>query len=61
MARMRDIKAAAKKRRAEYLKEFEKLPEGTTITEYAEMYHPEMTRARISKIINKAREEKEAA
>ncbi|HET8689033.1 MAG TPA: hypothetical protein VFM18_20680 [Methanosarcina sp.] len=59
MARMRDIKSEAKNRREHYLKEYEKLAkQGLTITEYAEMQNPPMTRANMSRLINQAREDR---
>lgn len=55
MARMRDIKAEGRKRRAQFLAEFLALgPEGT-ITELAEKH--KMTRARMSQIIIQAKAE----
>ena len=56
MARMRDIQATAQKRRAKLLAQFEKLPKGTTITEFAEKH--KVTRARMSKQLIKAHEER---
>jgi len=58
MARMRDIEAVAQKRRAKLLAQFEKLPEGTTITEFAEKHS--VTRARMSLQLIKARRERNA-
>ena len=58
MARMRDIKANAQKRRVKLLAQFEKLPEGTTITEFAEKHS--VTRARMSKQLIIARRERNA-
>jgi DNA invertase Pin-like site-specific DNA recombinase len=52
MARMRDIKAEAKKKRAKLLAQFEKMIIGTTITEFAEIHG--VTRSRISKQLNQA-------
>ena len=46
MARMRDIKAIAAKTRARLLAQFNKLPKGSTITEFAEKHG--VTRARMS-------------
>lgn len=58
MARMREIVAEAKKRRAAYLKEYEKLEkQGITITEFAEMQN--LSRANMSRLICKAREDRE--
>jgi hypothetical protein len=59
MARMRDIKAKAQKIRAALLKQFNRMPEGTTITEFAEKHG--VTRARMSLQIIKARRENESA
>ena len=56
MARMREIKAAAQKRRAKLLAQFEKLPKGTTITEFAEKHG--VTRARMSLQLIKAQDER---
>ena len=55
MARMRDIKEKAQKARANLLKQFNKMPKGTTITEFAEKHG--VTRARMSLQIIKARNE----
>lgn len=55
MARMRDIKEEARKRRKKLLDEFNKLPKGTTITEFAEMHG--ITHARMSKQLIMARKE----
>lgn len=59
MARMRDIKAAAKKNRAKLLAQFERMPEGYTITEFAEKHG--VTRARMSLQLIKAVEERKNA
>jgi hypothetical protein len=53
MAKMKAIKDDAKKRRAKLLKEFVKL--NGTVTDFAELHG--LTRARMSQLINKAREE----
>ena len=53
--RMRDVIAIAQKRRAKLLAQFDKLPEGSTITEFAEKHS--MTRARMSWLLIKARKE----
>ena len=57
MARMRDIKAKARKIRAALLKKFNKMPAGTTITEFAELHG--VTRARMSLQIIKAKRDVE--
>ena len=54
--RMRDIKAVAQKRRVKLLAQYESLPPGTTVTEFAEKHS--VTRARMSKQLIKAREER---
>jgi len=53
MAEMLKIKQAAQKRRAKYLAEFKRL--GWTITKFATRHG--MTRARMSQLILKAKEE----
>jgi|GEM_PF-6395836 hypothetical protein len=53
MAKMKDIKNEAKKRRASLLKAFTKF--NGTVTDFAERY--EMTRARMSQILVKAKDE----
>jgi hypothetical protein len=55
MARMRDIKANAAKIRAKLLAQFDKMPEGYTVTEFAEKHG--VTRARMSLQLIKARRE----
>ena len=54
MARMKQIKIDAMKRRAEYLQQLQQFD--CTITELSEKYG--MTRSRMSQLINKARKEK---
>lgn len=56
MARMRDIKAEAAKTRAKLLAQFNKMPKGSTITEFAEKHG--VTRARMSFQLCKAKGEK---
>lgn len=58
MARMREIKEEAQKRRAKLLSQFEKLPKGTTVTEFAEKHG--VTRSRMSLQLIKAHEERHA-
>lgn len=55
MQKMRDIKAAASKKRAKLLAQFNRMPKGTTITEFAEKHG--VTRARMSKQLIKAKAE----
>jgi DNA-binding MarR family transcriptional regulator len=55
MARMRDVIEAAQKKRAKLLAQFNRMPEGSTITELAEKHG--VTRARMSQLIIKAKDE----
>ena len=57
--RMRDIENVAKKRRADLLAQFGRMPKGATITEFAEKHG--MTRARMSQLLLKAKMEREKA
>ena len=57
MAKMRDIKKQAQKMRATLLAQFNRMPEGTTITEFAEKHS--VSRSRMSIQLIKAREEKD--
>ena len=57
MARMRDIKAEAKKKRAKLLAYFNKMPPSYTVTELAEKHG--VTRQRMNKQITMARKEAE--
>jgi hypothetical protein len=59
MARMRDIKTEAKKKRAKLLAYFNKMPPGYTITELADKHG--VSRQRMHKLIMMARKEAENA